>query len=323
MLEAIATIVIAIIEPILKHKFHQKKQSACQAIYLMYLNVCGIIQEGRKVVTEIDVRLSGKVGSYPSHELKRSLLEIYRKTDDFVENARYINELVGLYDPETQLSLEIMRRLDGDIFYALNSILQSLKDHLRQTDELLDYSLINPAERYPVRLRALLSVSFGRELDRSRQLPMDSRFNIHSLEDLQRLQRSSIEWIDKLERCAEQLAEFIEKNCSYRDFLEMHKTDMNILRSRGTEIEAYEWRDKTNYQLNPWYRTAEQREAELASLGKDAPWYFIKKDADPASIKNPEFIYEYAARSGKAHPDELQVLRLAIEIQKGGQSKGS
>ncbi len=231
MIEIITGIITSIIEAIMKNKFERKHTSAPKALYFMFLSINVIIDEAEKVLSQIDAKLIGKQQTQHK-DFNESLLEIFRQTQIFLDNASHVvgsEGLMRIFDQGTNKLMKLAYQYDMSLFWALDQMVATIRRTFRDEKKVFDFNpTTNPEAIY--QLGNLGRFKEDGELAKIRKSNNIQLIEINDPKELDKFYKFSHKRIKKLKDCSKQLAAFIKEYCDLNDFVELKKNDLSIWR---------------------------------------------------------------------------------------------
>ena len=235
MVEAIVSIITTVVESIIKSRLKRRERSASKALYFMYLSVNVIIDEAEKILSLIDAKSNGEKDRY-TNEFTEHLLEIYKQTQIFLDNTSYIDDLIKIFDPKRSDLTKMAYRFDMDLFGALDSMISTIKWLLKDEGKIVDFNpFLDPKVIFSFEM-----LPFESKLDKIREDHNIQLIEINNLDALMNLHKLSIDRINRLRFCSDQLKELISKYCSLDDFIDLEQKDLSAWRRSWRSFDFHE-----------------------------------------------------------------------------------
>jgi hypothetical protein len=241
MIEAIASILVSIVEALIAKTGQSKAVSAPRALYLMFLSISSIVDEADQLLSQIEAQISGGGTPKPT-DLEERLFGIYRQSQIFLQNASYVagpRGVVQFFDHHADKLIELSYEYDMGLVWALDAMISTLRHTFRDERTILDFDPM--AESALVFHLGTWHTPRAAYLDKIRQVHNVRLISIASPADLEAVLIRSRGHLALLRQSASDLGDFIGKHFTMADFVSLTKNDLtawnSLTRRRDDEEE--------------------------------------------------------------------------------------
>ena len=192
----------------------------------MYLSAIEIVRESKNIVEMASQR---DVCAAPLHreDLRNALLEVYRQTQTFLNNAERVDRLIGIFDERTARAVRKLYGYDISVYIHLDQLVDALYDNVQMSGRVIDF---NPFNYDPTGIDAISKTRWQSSLDPIKNMKGIKTGTIQKKPTVSKLLARSEARIANIEKGTRQLARFIARQFSMRDFIEMSDVDFGMLR---------------------------------------------------------------------------------------------
>ena len=303
MIEIVVSIVVALLEPLLKHNFEKDNHSVCERLQMMHSQLTGIIYVCEKNLGLIEYMIIRGYDTGISSAIKQNLLKIFTLTNEFVSFVDDIEGAIEIFDPETGKRFRFMHVYDLNLFSTLDHIIGQLQSKLELEDEIFDY---DPLAHTPLDENLLRFFGYPRKyvedmkLEKARNQTYFRQYSITSIDDLIILCQGAEHYLLQLKSEANSLAVFVRKQCTINELSGSSDFDVEVVIPEAAARHRF-------LSLN-------ERINEMTQTEVMTPWYFVQPNTNPIQLNNPQMAYEFAVKSQKAGSDELAFIKGLISV---------